>query len=350
MKYSFIIPVYGCERYLEACVSGILTQKGDHEYEIILVDDGSKDGSGQIADDLAKRHSNVRTFHKENGGAASARNFGLRQAAGEYILFIDGDDTVDDQLLNNVGAALDKNPDALIIFGMSFDYYQGINLVRSQILSCGHEGSISVQELLKQYKSFFYDNALSSSCNKVFSSKIIKENDLRQHEGMTLYEDYAFVLRYLSCVDSVACIAKPHYHYRNELGESHLDRRLENFEKLQENMRRLLQASEGLAADSIQLREITANLYLMLLWQHLKVRTYTAEELKNVASAYCTEPHFRKLLMPDVKLGALEESLLKRIENEDFSDILGEIRRRKRIAFLKSAAKRILRAIGLRRL
>lgn len=349
MKYSFIIPVYGCERYLETCVNSILTQKGDHEYEIILVDDGSKDGSGRIADDLANRDSRIHTYHKENGGAASARNFGLRQATGEYILFIDGDDIIEDQLLNNVDAALEKNPDSLIIFGMSFDYYQGKNLVRSQTLSCGHEGSFSTQELLKQYKSFFYDNALSSSCNKGFSSKIIKENDLWQPEGMTLYEDYAFVLRYLSCVDSVTCVAKPHYHYRNELGESHLDRRLENYEKLQENMHRLLQASEGLAADSIQLREVTANLYLMLLWQHLKVRTYTAEELKNIASAYCAEPHFRDLLTPDVKLGALEESLLKRIENGAFSEILREIGRKKRIAYLKNAVKKILKTIDLRR-
>ena len=63
VKYSFVIPVYGCEQYLEACVESILSQKGDHAFEIILVDDGSRDRSGQIAVMLARKDSRIRTFH-----------------------------------------------------------------------------------------------------------------------------------------------------------------------------------------------------------------------------------------------------------------------------------------------
>ena len=83
LQYSFIIPVYKCEKYLKACVQSILGQDIKNEFEVILVDDGSPDNSGELADKLAQEYSNVRTFHKKNGGAASARNRGISEAEGK---------------------------------------------------------------------------------------------------------------------------------------------------------------------------------------------------------------------------------------------------------------------------
>ena len=92
--FSIIIPIYNCEAYLRECVTSFFLQTFDNQYEIISVDDGSLDSSGSIADELSKQYEYVRSYHKANGGAASARNYGIRKAAGDYILFIDGDDTV----------------------------------------------------------------------------------------------------------------------------------------------------------------------------------------------------------------------------------------------------------------
>ena len=128
VKYSFIVPVYNCEAYLKECVESILNQSGDYSFEVILVDDGAQDRSGQIADELAEKHPQVRAFHNENGGAASARNYGIEKAAGEYLLFIDGDDTVDASLLETVDSHLEISQQPLVIYGMSFDYYKGENL------------------------------------------------------------------------------------------------------------------------------------------------------------------------------------------------------------------------------
>ncbi len=92
-KVSIIVPVYNCQSYIEECVRSVLTQSVA-DFELILVNDGSTDESGLLCDALAKEDSRIRVFHKENGGAASARNLGLDNASGDYISFIDADDTV----------------------------------------------------------------------------------------------------------------------------------------------------------------------------------------------------------------------------------------------------------------
>lgn len=349
IKYSFIVPVYGCEEYLESCVESILAQRGNHAFEIILVDDGSKDRSGQIADMLAGKDLRVRTFHKENGGAASARNFGLAQAKGEYILFVDSDDTVEDRLLDSVDAVLAENPQALVIFGMAFDYYRGKTQVRSEILSCGHTGVFPVGNLLENYQSFFLDNALSSACNKVFSAEIIKAQNLRLREGMTLYEDYDFVLRYLPCVEKVVCIDRPFYRYRNDLRENHLGRRVADLEKLRQNLQWLMKSSLTLSGESSQLREVSASLFLQLLWQHLLTQKYTVPKLEQCLAPWCEDRCFRTMLAEGVKLGAQEEKLYTWIQERRFHRILCEVKAKKAKAWIKRSIKGALRLVGLRK-
>lgn len=91
---SIIVPVYNVEKYLRACLDSILAQSFSN-FEVILIDDGSKDCSGKICDEYGEKDSRIRVLHKENGGVSKARNAGLDMAQGEYVTFIDGDDTVD---------------------------------------------------------------------------------------------------------------------------------------------------------------------------------------------------------------------------------------------------------------
>ena len=90
-KYSFVIPVYQVEEYLDECVASILKQTYQ-DYEIILVDDGSKDKSGEMCDAYASEHENIRVIHQKNAGAAAARNNGLENTTGDYVIFLDSDD------------------------------------------------------------------------------------------------------------------------------------------------------------------------------------------------------------------------------------------------------------------
>ena len=101
MKLSIIIPVYRTQDTLERCLESIL-QQSFTDYEMILVDDGSDDGSPQLCDEYARKDARIRVIHKENGGLSDARNAGIRKARGEYITFVDSDDTMVDNTLENL--------------------------------------------------------------------------------------------------------------------------------------------------------------------------------------------------------------------------------------------------------
>ena len=104
MKFSVIIPVYNSAEFLPKCLDSILGQDfGD--FELILVNDGTKDGCPAIMEDYARRDTRIRQIHKENGGLSSARNAGLDIAKGEYIVFVDSDDWIEPQLLHDAVAA-----------------------------------------------------------------------------------------------------------------------------------------------------------------------------------------------------------------------------------------------------
>lgn len=94
---SIIVPIYNVEQYLERCIESIINQTYKN-LEIILVDDGSKDNSGTIADTYASKDNRIKVIHKENGGLSDARNHGLDQAKGKYIIFIDSDDFIDSSM------------------------------------------------------------------------------------------------------------------------------------------------------------------------------------------------------------------------------------------------------------
>ena len=118
-KLSIIVPVYKVEQYIHKCVDSILNQTFK-DFELILVDDGSPDNCGAICDEYALKDERVRVIHKENGGLSDARNFGLKEAKGEYVSFIDSDDWLDLDLYSDVlGYADEHNLDVVC-----FDVYE----------------------------------------------------------------------------------------------------------------------------------------------------------------------------------------------------------------------------------
>lgn len=115
--FSIIIPVYNVEAYLSKCLDSILAQRCQ-DFEVLLIDDGSKDGSGAICDRYAQSHpGQIRAIHQTNGGAGAARNQGIEQARGTYLLFVDGDDYLSDNLLSDLAKAIAREPADLYLFG-----------------------------------------------------------------------------------------------------------------------------------------------------------------------------------------------------------------------------------------
>lgn len=283
MKFSVIVPVYNCTDDLPACVGSVLCQS-ESDLELLLVDDGSTDGCAELCDQLAEQDVRIRVFHKQNGGASSARNLGLTRASGEYILFFDGDDTVEPDLLERVSAALSEASPQMVIFGMSFDYYNADGrLKKSDLLSVKHAAPVSSEEICAAFSEYFDDNALSSACNKVFSGAILRVSGLRFSEEMTLYEDLDFVLQYLRHCKQIACLDRALYHYRLPLRKTYVNPRMLHLENLQSNLELLIRSV--LALNTPNAAQRAADLCAQLFDQHLMTASYTREEMPQTIAA-----------------------------------------------------------------
>ena len=116
-EYSLIVPVYNAEAYLEGCIESILKQKG--LFELVLVDDGSTDSSGMICDLYAQKYEHIKLFHRENSGPAAARNFGLDNATGKYVVFVDSDDYISEDLTEKLDAGCADKTCDLILYTIS---------------------------------------------------------------------------------------------------------------------------------------------------------------------------------------------------------------------------------------
>lgn len=349
-KFSFIIPVYNCEKYLEDCVASIMAQScGD--YEVLLIDDGSTDGSASICDRLAAQNNCVRVLHKSNSGAAGARNCGILEAKGEYLIFVDGDDRVDPCLLNMASFALCDNSQAMVIYGISFDYYYKDKYRYSENLSCKHEGSFGIQQVFARYQDFFGDNALSSACNKVFLREVILKNNIQFNTSMKLYEDYDFVLKYMLHINSVVCINKPLYRYKNDLESKKLGKRVRSIPALGVNLEPFMMSTSVAIGQYPQyfkpLADVACNLYMHLLERSLIYFNRKPAELRAELPAYCGLPVFRDFLEKGAELTSSQKMLLEQIDAEDFSGILRKYRKLHMRYIWKKRIKSALRFLGL---
>lgn len=127
-KISVIVPVYNVEKFLRRCIDSILAQTFT-DFELLLIDDGSKDKSGEICDEYAAKDARIRVFHKQNGGVSSARNLGIDKAQGEWVYFVDSDDWIEIETLSIV-QSIDMRKIGIIKFGYYEDFYDGkINIV-----------------------------------------------------------------------------------------------------------------------------------------------------------------------------------------------------------------------------
>ena len=218
MKISFIIPVYNCEQFLEPCVYGIECI-GAIDYEIILVDDGSTDNSMYICDKLAKKNKKIHCIHQKNQGVSVARNNGLKISNGDYIFFIDADDTIEPKRFFYLIKKLEKDSTInMAIFGVSFDYYNNNRLYRQEKMKPPLEGvkdrSLWIEELQKLY----YANSLSPIWNKIFKRSFLIDNQLYLRNDMFLYEDLEYSVRCMAHCDRILFEPEIIYHYRQNEG------------------------------------------------------------------------------------------------------------------------------------
>lgn len=206
---SVIIPVYNCEKYIEECITSVLSQTYT-DFEMLIVDDGSTDETSVIIQRLQLKDDRIRVIHLENQGVSHARNTGLAFANGEFVVFLDADDYLDTFILEKAVASI--KADKLIAWGYTIIGKAPVNDTASYEIS-KYEAIASTLCTRKKVDYCLGDN-FRASWGKLFDKKIIQENNVVFPENLPVGEDALFLLQYLTCCDGIRYIDNKGYNYR----------------------------------------------------------------------------------------------------------------------------------------
>ena len=210
LKYSVIIPVYNVENYLTRCLDSLLAQNYS-DLEILLIDNGSKDQSGQICEDYAAKFSNITAYHIPNKGVGSARNFGLSKAKGEFICFVDADDYLVGNLFSDVESQLDSQLDLLV-----FSYYNSIEQNLSEITRSVKilptEGKKDKSDFIALFQELCLTDMMYTVWNKIYRKEFLEEHQI-VFESYELGEDVRFNLNVYQHVNAVLLVKSCYYVY-----------------------------------------------------------------------------------------------------------------------------------------
>ncbi len=212
IKLSIIIPVYNVELYVDECVQSIVNQTGEN-YEIILVDDGSTDKSGNICDYYSHKYNDiVKVIHKENGGLSSARTEGLKHSNGLYVAFVDSDDRLSKGSLPGILNWIDDT-EADLCFMNAIKFYEdgstqslGDCIRRDDLRGLNKENVIRYLSGRPKYPG--------SACTKLYKRSFLSEKDISFPVDKRTSEDLGFVLDCIINADSYDALDFPYYEYR----------------------------------------------------------------------------------------------------------------------------------------
>ncbi len=213
MRLSVIVPVYNTENYLLRCLDSICVQDFK-DMEIICIDDGSQDRSGEILEQYKERDSRIKVIHQDNMGVNAARKAGIRISTGEYVTFVDSDDWIEEETFSYVFSILDRTSVDLIssAYWMEFD---GKVLYKDVF----EEGVYSGEYWNKIRKNAFFDFELQRTgiyaplCSKVIRRELMDKVLEAVPDSITMYEDKAYLVHLLLDANSIYISHRPFYHY-----------------------------------------------------------------------------------------------------------------------------------------
>lgn len=232
--FSIIVPVFKVEKYLSRCIDSILSQTFT-DFELLLVDDGSPDNSGHICDKYALVDYRVRVFHKKNGGVSSARNLGLDNAKGKWIVFCDSDDWVENTWLESYHNVINKNFD-IIFQGYIQEYH-----THHQVHCIRNAPNKYIDKILLLEQK----DLLGWTWCKIFKTSIIEDNKIRFNTTLNINEDLLFTLQYCYYARSISILPIEKYHYI--IYEDSLTKRKHPYKELQNKNKLIKDARQQLA-------------------------------------------------------------------------------------------------------
>lgn len=201
---SIIIPVYNVEKYIDRCLNSVITQTYKN-IEVILVDDGSTDKSGKICDKWSLKDSRIKSYHKENGGLADARNYGVAKANGDYIEFLDSDDFIEETTVETCMKYVNlyDNVD-ILCFGMKIEFENGNSYVKKM------KETRNVNNIRGLIALNSYENIEESACNKMFAKRMF---DNISFPVGKYCEDYYIMYKLFYKARNIVIMNNNFYHY-----------------------------------------------------------------------------------------------------------------------------------------
>lgn len=203
---SIIVPIYNVESYINDLFISIDNQTYDN-YEALLINDGSTDGSEEICKKYCNQNSKCRYYYKENSGVSNTRNYGIERAKGEYICFVDPDDLLDRNYLCDFIGALEKTKSDMIVCNVE-------KFKTAVSISSNNNFKIEKKYDDKTKFEMQFDKYCGYTPNKIFNTKILKDRNIKFNENVYMMEDMLFVYEYIKNIKTISCINKANYKYR----------------------------------------------------------------------------------------------------------------------------------------
>ena len=290
LRVDIIVPVYNVKKYLSQCIESVL-QQTYHNYKLILVDDGSTDGSRKICDEYAEKDARIEVIHKDNGGVSSARNAGIDCSTAEYITFIDSDDFIEqdylEMLMKNIQGA------DCVISGIKF-----VGNVKETEVRKLERGDIDRASINQYYQEIDKNYVFYAIYAKIYRKDIITRYNIRFSTEYSILEDSAFVVEYLGWCKKWHATDYVGYNYR-QIEEMSLRKKfhinaidaLKYRHQKSANIRKMLDSNNLLYYYQIQFTWI--NTYLGELLSNPEL---TNEEKGNKVHGYLTDNTIKELI------------------------------------------------------
>ena len=284
---SVIIPIYNLEDYLSRCFNSLIAQD-NHDFEVLMVNDGSLDHSEEICRKYELKDDRFRLYNKDNGGVSSARNLGLQHANGEWVVFVDGDDIVDSKYLT-----MPDNLNEIDVIEKSYYIKSQDSILLSNVIN--EDSTLYTnQNVLKYYAEYIQSNS-ATLCNKIIRKNII--DNQRFDETKVMGEDFLFFLSIISKINVYCRMSQGSYCYiRRETSASktidadQINRAKKLFSNL--NSIKVITKASGIEALGVNIIHTIYMPYLLKLKEYLKFKDWF-----KIFKIWCTFPFSPKDLM-----------------------------------------------------
>ena len=324
MKYSVVVPCYNAASTLQKTINSI--QKcGLPEFEILLIDDGSKDNTAALCDRLEVENDNIRAFHQQNAGVSAARNQGIEKAKGDYIWFFDSDDLVDEDSMKRVAQIVERQKPDVLMFGMSFDYYVGKRIYQRLELYYDEERLMTPAQVQEAFSELYHNNMLTPCWNKLFYREMLLNCGVLFHTDMFVMEDFLFSLEAMKYCRTVYTLPDAIYHYNQ--GSISGDKRTAQRVNRITDLTAYVQNFEPLLSAYPELLE---EVFFMLLYQKISVQT--PDEMAETAEVVCNSSYMQS--------SGADKAFVRHLQKGDYQTLYDQFQKAETRQKIVSTVKR----------